>query len=350
MKSKPLIIAVIAAGILALALWGFVEGRKELDMERERERPVNAPSRLSIEDGQPEIILDQVTRIKAGITTMQLASTARHQELVAYAAVLPFQELSDLRNAFVIARVQEDKARAASAASRQEYGRMQTLHGDDRNISDKALQAAEAVWRTDDAGAQAAREALAAVERNARQQWGNPLAQAVADGSSLFVRLAERREILLQVTLPVGAAIGKPPQTARVQDTNGTLRSAALVSPAPRTDARLQGASFFYVAGAEGLLSGMTVTILLPVGPEAQGVVVPASAVVWWQGKAWIYVMQPNDHFVRRELATDHPLEDGWFAAQGFAANEAVVVTGAQLLLSEEFRAQIQVGEKGEKK
>ena len=43
MKSKPLIIAVIAAGILALALWGFVEGRKELDMERERERPVNAP-------------------------------------------------------------------------------------------------------------------------------------------------------------------------------------------------------------------------------------------------------------------------------------------------------------------
>ena len=88
-------------------------------MEHERERPVNAPSRLSIEDGQSAVVLDQTTRIKAGITTMPLVSTARQQELVAYAAVLPFQELSDLRNAFAIARAQADKARATSAASRR---------------------------------------------------------------------------------------------------------------------------------------------------------------------------------------------------------------------------------------
>jgi len=234
-----------------------------------------------------------------------------------------------------------------------EYERLQTLHDDDRNVSDKALQAAEAIWRADDAGTQAAREALAAVERNARQQWGDPLALAVTVGSPLFERLAARREILLQVSLPAGVAIGKPPQTARVQDANNSLRSAALVSPAQRTDARLQGASFFYVAEAEGLMPGMTVIVLLPVeaqAAQAQGVVVPASAVVWWQGKAWVYVAQQKDHFVRREIATDHPLEDGWFAAQGFAASEAVVIKGAQLLLSDEFRAQIQVGEEGEKK
>lgn len=334
MKSKPLIIAVIAAGTLALAIWGFIEGRKELEMEHERERPVNAPSRLSIEDGQSAVVLDQTTRIKAGITTMPLVSTARQQELVAYAAVLPFQELSDLRNAFAIARAQADKTRATSAASRREYERLQTLHDDDRNVSDKALQAAEAIWRADDAGTQAAREALAAVERNARQQWGDPLALAVTVGSPLFERLAARREILLQVSLPAGVAIGKPPQTARVQDANNSLRSAALVSPAQRTDARLQGASFFYVAEAEGLMPGMTVIVLLPVeaqAAQAQGVVVPASAVGWWQGKAWVYVAQQKDHFVRREIATDHPLEDGWFAVQGFAASEAVVIKGAAI-------------------
>lgn len=349
MKRKPLIVSVVATGILALAIWGFIEGRKELEMERERERPVNAPSRLSVEGGRAAVILDQSARARAGITTLPLAGAARHRELVAYAAVLPFQGLSDLRNAFAVARAQADKARAASAASRQEYERMKTLYDDDRNVSGKALQAAEAVWRADEAGMQAAQEALVTVERNARQQWGDTLALAVENGSPLFARLAARREALLQVTLPAGAAIGKPPQAARVQDANGSLRSATLVSPAPLTDARLQGASFYYAAGAEGLLPGMTVTALLPAGPETQGVVVPASAVVWWQGKAWVYVAQPDDRFVRRELVIDHPLENGWFA-QELAAGDAVVNKGAQLLLSEELRAQIQVGGEGENK
>lgn len=349
MKRKPLIVSVIAAGVLSLAIWGFIEGRKELEMERERERPVNAPSRLSIEDGQVAVILDRSARTRAGITTLPLAGAARHRELVAYAAILSIQGLSDLRNAFAVARAQADKARAAASASQQEYERMKTLYDDDRNVSGKALQAAEAVWRADEAGMQAAQEALVTVERNARQQWGDTLALAVENGSPLFARLAERREVLLQVTLPAGAVIGKPPQTARVQDANGSLRSATLVSPAPLTDARLQGASFYYAAGGDALLPGMTVTAFFPAGPETQGVVVPASAVVWWQGKAWVYVAQPDDRFVRHELATDHPLEDGWFV-QGLSVGEAVVNKGAQLLLSEELRAQIQVGEEGENK
>ena len=83
----------------------------------------------------------------------------------------------------------------------------------------------------------------------------------------------------------------------------------------------------------------------LPIGPTVQGVMIPAAAVVWWQGKAWVYVQTDPNHFVRRELSTETPVPEGWFVGTGLAAGDSIVVRGAQLLLSEEFRAQIQVSE-----
>ena len=105
--------------------------------------------------------------------------------------------------------------------------------------------------------------------------------------------------------------------------------------------------SFFYLAPArpQGLLPGMNVLAYLPIGPPVQGVMVPAAAVVWWQGKAWVYVQTDPNHFVRRELSTETPVPEGWFVGTGLAAGDSIVVRGAQLLLSEEFRAQIQVSQ-----
>ena len=89
----------------------------------------------------------------------------------------------------------------------------------------------------------------------------------------------------------------------------------------------------------------MTVVVLLPAGEELNGVVVPGAAPVWWQGKAWVYVQTKAGQFARREIPTDFPVENGWFVTSGLSSRDHIIVTGAQLLLSEEFRAQIQVGD-----
>jgi hypothetical protein len=127
--------------------------------------------------------------------------------------------------------------------------------------------------------------------------------------------------------------------------TDGTLISATLVSPSPHTDPRVQGLSFFYVASAATprLVPGMNILAYLPVGPQVSGVVIPAPAIVWWQGKAWVYVQQGADRFVRREVPTENQVHDGWFVTREFSAGDRLVVRGAQALLSEEFRARIQV-------
>jgi hypothetical protein len=114
------------------------------------------------------------------------------------------------------------------------------------------------------------------------------------------------------------------------------------VSQATATEPKLQGASYFYISSAQSsLLPGLNVIVSLPRAQEPKGVVVPESAVVWLQGKAWVYLRTGPETFVRREVTPDLPGPAGGYIVSGLAADTQVAVRGAQMLLSEEFRAQI---------
>jgi hypothetical protein len=72
--------------------------------------------------------------------------------------------------------------------------------------------------------------------------------------------------------------------------------------------------------------------------------VVPRSAVVRQSGRAWIYVQIANEQFARRNVNLEEPVAEGWFS-RSFSPGDHIVTIGAQTLLSEEFKSQIQVGE-----
>ena len=348
MTRKPFIAAVAIVVVLALAVWGFFEGRKELAMERER--PVKAPLRVVTEQGERMVVLDDKARARAGLGVAAPIEGSHRVQVQGFGTVLGLQELVDLRNNYAAARAQADKARVTLSASSREYQRLKLLHSDDRAISDKALQAAEATWRSDEATARAAEQAVNAVEQNARQQWGPTLTRAAVNGAPMFQRLAQQQASLVQVTLPAGTRLSAAPASARLQLPDGTTATASLVSIAPRTDPRLQGQSFYYTALGTALFPGMTVSASLASGPETDGLKVPTDAALWWQGRAWVYAQQTQDHFLRLALPTDSPADDGWFVGRDFAGGKPLVIRGAQMLLSEELRSQIQVGEEGEKK
>jgi hypothetical protein len=121
------------------------------------------------------------------------------------------------------------------------------------------------------------------------------------------------------------------------------------LSVASQADPKIQGFSFYYLADAESpLLPGMSVLAALPGGASLDGVVIPASAIVWWGGRAWVYLRTSAETFKRHAIPTDLPAAD----VGAFVVPVAVfplsppdfVTRGAQVLLSEELRAQIQVG------
>lgn len=341
---KFLLAAIALVGVAGLLIWAFVAGRKELAQEQERERPVKAPTRVSVREGETVVTLDKAAQSKAGIVVAVLKPVERREQLVAYGMVLQTSSLVDLYKSYSAAMTQVERAQASLEASRKEYERLKPLR-DNQNVSAKVFQAAEAAWRSDQANARGAEEALRAVEAAAREQWGSVLLRWLVDSRPEFDRLIHSQDLLVQLTLPYGAQISAPPPTALIQAGEGKPLSIRLISRSPRTDPRIQGTSFFYVAaGTRGaLIPRMNVRAYLPAGATLKGVTVPASAVVWWQGKTWVYVQKDVEHFVRREVSTDAPVPEGWFVARGLPVGSKLVMTGAQLLLSEEFRAQVQI-------
>ncbi len=343
MRKKTLILFGIGAVVAGLSAWGFVEGRKELAQEQAREKPVSVPSRVVSQDGGSAVAFDPQTQKLADIGVAAMEQTTRRGEAAALATVLPPQALSDLRNRFVAAAAQADKTVATLAASRRERERLRALHGDDRNISDKVLQTAEAAWRVDQAARQSAQAAVDAIKQDARQTWGAVLTMAIVNNMPLFQRLATQKEMLLRIAAPSGSRLPVPPSKVSIVGDDGVLKTAELISLSPQADPRIQGPTFFYVAAAEGLLPGTALIAHLPSGPQETGVTLPAAAVVSWQGKAWYYVESAPGRFTRHELTGAVPVAEGWFAPRLPAMR--VVVRGAQTLLSEELRGQVQTGE-----
>lgn len=347
MTRKQIIIAIIAVGALALAMWGYWEGRGERAAEAERERPVNAPSRVSQDNGTAVISLTATSLETSGIAIALPSAATYHATQPAFAAVIAPNDLIDLRTALVGAQAHADQAQATAQASRAEYDRLKGLHQENHDVSDKDFQAAEAAWRADEAALRAARQSLSAAQQIARQQWGAALTAAALNSSPLWTRLIARDSALLQITLAAGIRIEHAPQTALVRLPDGQQQSGQFLSPAPRTDPRLQGMSFFYTLQTDTLPPGVSLSASLPVGAAMEGTVVPASAVVWWQGSAWVYAQSAPGQFRRLALPTGNPSADGWFVPKAFASGQPIVTTGAQSLLSEEQRAQVSVGEEG---
>lgn len=342
---KKFIVILIAVVAVVGLVFAYIAGRKEVASEADADQPIKAASRVEVVDGENVVTLDQATRTRSGIVLAPLRALAHRAEITAHGTVVELGELTDLRNTLAAANAQLARANAAFMVARQEFARVKSLFDANQNVSEKTVQTAEGALRTEEANVQAAQAALDAVHATAQQRWGTVVADWLAQGGPEIVRLRRQDDLLVQVTLaPSQGATVAPPQ-ASVQTTDGQLVSAKLISPASRTDPKIQGRSFFYLVAADGagLLPGMNVVMRLPVGEPAASVLVPASSIVWLQGRPWIYVQVKPDRFARREISTAQPVKEGWVEPAGFSHGEPIVIHGAELLLSEEFRAQISI-------
>jgi hypothetical protein len=336
--------AVVACG--AFLGWGLLAGREEAAVETQREGAVKVPVRVSGKNGDPVITLDDDTQERSGIETEVLPSTPHPEELRAYGMVLDVARLTELSNNYANAKAQVQTAQAKLAMSKPAYERAEKLFNETHVVSQAQLQAAEAAFGTDKASLVAAEAQVRTLTATAYQEWGSVLGKSLVEESPTIKALIERQSFLVQITLPPGVILSVPPATASIEIGKTARGEITFVSPATRIDPRIQGASFFYSAAAEsGVLPGMNVLAFLPSGKSIDGVGLPASAIVWWQGRAWVYRRTGKETFTRVAIATDLPAEGGGYVAKDVAKDAEIVTHGAQLLLSEEFRAQIQVDE-----
>lgn len=344
-----LIVGVILfCGVGALVISGFIAGKEEAAVEAEREGAIKPPLRVKLQPhGEPIVTFDAATQKRIDLRTIVPSLTHYEDQVRAYGRVVDLANLTMLNTGYVAATSQLNTAKAHLAASQPAFERAQSLY--QRNIDSLAQkETAEATLQTDKAAVDAAESQVRTLAATALQEWGPVIGNSLVSGTALVNRLIERQEFLLQITLPPSASIDPPPTVS--VEIGGRRVDVRYISPATRTDTRIQGLSFFYAADEKsGALPGMNVRAYLPTGHPVDGYVVPYSALVWWSGHAWVYVRTDDNSFTRREIPTDMSASDGSgfvvsIGVFGTSKPPEIVTQAAQLLLSEEFRAKIQVG------
>lgn len=333
--------AVIGSALLVVLLvWGFVKGHEEGGDNEDK--PVAQPSRARVVNGEITVTMDSVARARAGIVVARaLASTGGGA--TGYGSVVALDTLAALHNSYVAARTNVDQAAAHYDASRREYERLAALYRDDQNESAKAVEAQRATMLADRAAVDAAEAPVRTLAATARQDWGGVVGGWILDGSPEFNQLLSGRDVLVQVSVPADVNGGTASRTARLETAPGSGVLAQYVSTAARSDPRIQGRSYYYIApAAPTLLPGMNVTAVLIGTGTKVGVAVPDSAIVWTAGAPWVYVQIGPSTFARRPVSTGVPAAAGGYLVSAIASGTPIVVRGAQVLLSEESRSQIQ--------
>jgi len=323
-----LVIVLLAAGG-ALEFFGTGAGR-EADRPSARLRPASSAN------GGSALTLDANAQRAGGLETRELSRVHYRQQVRAYGTVLDLEALTNLSNSYVAALSARRIAQARLAASRPAFERAEALHKV-QGASVAQAQSAEATLRSDEASLASAESQLDTLATTAQQAWGPALARGLIDRTPVFVRLIERREMLVQATPPPGVVVAGQSRDAFAELADGARAPLAFVSLATKTDPRIQGLSFFFSASAETrLLPGMSVIVFIPSDAVIDGVVVPTDSIVWWQGRSWIYLKTGPDRFMRREIAIDVPTPDGGYLVEKLDDGAEVVTRGAQMLLSEE--------------
>jgi len=293
------------------------------------------------------VMLDDEAQDYAGIETRTLIASSYFPEVQAQARVMDVAVLLDARADYNQARAALNVATVGESSAKQELNRLTKLSQGAGSVATKNVNYAAASWREAKARLLGTQFQLKDVKDQVRQAWGETIsAWVIGSDSKPLERLVSRQDRLILVTLPVEKTLPAELSFIRIAR-NGIrhdARKAYFVAPAVSSSNQVvQGETYYFRTATGKLRSGMRLDVWLPETDEPlSGVVIPNTAVVWYAGQAWAYVELGEGKYQRRSLKGSINMQDGLFVQQGMEQSESLVLTGSQMLLSEEFRWQIQ--------
>ena len=248
---------------------------------------IAAPNRVSIVHGERVLVLDELTQVQNGIATAHPRPALLSPTVAVTGTVVDGAAVVDLYRRYRRAR---REAPALAPAVAQRMG----------------------------------------------QRFGAAVATGVVEPAPMLAAALAGRAALVELALPADRA----PATLTAHGSADARVTLTLLGPAAHP-----GDSLYATAPGAPLTSGEAVTAALPLGGARAGVVVPAAAVVWWNGAPWVYRRRDGQLFGRVRLAETQARAGGDYWSAALAPDDDIVVRGAQRLLSEEFQTRAGTGD-----
>lgn len=289
-----------------------------------------------------EIETDQ--QALSGIKTVILTAESFLPEMVVYGNAMSLQPLLDLRNRYLSALAETQNSHARLQLTQKSMARTRHLH-DSGVAAKRTLEEQQALFQSEQALSQNAQWTTQGIRNEAIMNWGEKLTGLFLQQDSLSVTpYLTGQQALLLITFPGTTLLNPAGQKLAVSPSGqrDQAQSAEWIAKAPQLDGLTQGESHFFTTRHPGIRLGARVAAWLPKQQEAlSGVIIPGTALIWHLGQAFVYIKTGPEHFNRRAIQTFDEAQNGYFISQGLSAGEEIVITGAQMLLSEEFKAQI---------
>jgi len=347
MNKKLALIIGLQALLIVTLFWVLIfYGKDEYEAyQTNQNEEIESLNRVTEKDGANVVNLSPAVQKNSGITTAKISATSFKGEHKSLGNVVAIDSLIEAKARYLSLSSDISIARISNEQNLKQYQRLKTLNADDKNVSDRAVQEALVIADADKAKVSTSEMQLKNLQAAMKLQWGEELAKLVFNDKlpPHLQNLLTRKNVLVQISLPLSVATPKVGSSINITPLNETssMIKAIYVSPATQSDTNGYGKTFYYSAPAEQLRIGMRVNVeTQSTGETSNGVIIPSNAVVWYAGKPWAYFKQGKDQFVRKPISADTEVDAGWFN-QGLSADSEVVVSGAQLLLSEEFKYQI---------
>lgn len=291
------------------------------------------------------VILDKVSQVNSGLKTIKTQPVVYRAEKLSYGLALSMEALLSAQNQYLNALAQQSGAQAKMTFNRNNINRLSYLHKEGI-VSSRALQDQQATLQVEQAALDSSHYLSQQIISNTRLNWGSALTDWMIKSSPTFSDLINQRRTLLKITVPAdGSLNGNILKTIFVGPAGQREQavSAQLISVAPQTDTFSQGQQYFYqIPARPGIKAGMRLSAWVPMQQQPQtGVIIPESALCWHLGQALVFVKIAEQQFSHRVISGYHKVAGGYFVSSAIKAGEEIVSTGAQMLLSQEFKGQI---------
>ena len=315
------VIVFLTSGVLAACAT-----RKEADEDGQGQAAAQATHQSQVGTLEASVVLDSVAAARAGVVTMPVQRAARGREIRLTGEVTP------------------DSGRMVTIRAPL-AGRLAAVEGAPWPVYGEHVSEGRVLCQVSDA------KPLVAPKAGTVTRVGALPGEIVQPGE-LLLEITDFTEPLVRVVWRPDAP-PSPPASLLVEPLSaaGPRVRARLLGPAPEVDPLSRTPVFLYRverAWPSARPGTLIEARFADARASGQGLLVPTDAVVQWEGLAWVYVARGQRRYVRELVSTDDPVDGGYLVHSGLSPGDAIVVRGAQQLLSEEFRARATVGEESD--
>lgn len=294
-------------------------------------------SKDTLSEAIPEITLSPAMEAAGGIRVMPLSSAGSGLADSVWGTVLSAAPLAESRLKIERAQLELAEATQLDERAHAEADRLEAVFKEGGNVARKLVDQArrDEVQLAQRLGA--ARRFLESTREEIRALYGDPVLKALSDpeGGVLAPVLKGEAELALIAESPL-----RQGRVVLAEDPSKETE-ARYIATAPQVELGTRRASSYWLLSSPDFRAGLKVRLLMPTRSNAGLAAIPESAVVWQSGSSWVYLLEEEHRYRRVRVVLGDPEARGWAVKSGVKVSDRVVVEGAELLLSQESKAQI---------